>query len=107
VLEHESDVRLLTLSGHRLSVANTTFFTSQAPNILRLVNKETRSRALTVRRLPDGGNRMFLALGIVLLLLWLGGFLVFHVTAFFIHILLLLAVVSIIFHFMRGVASAV
>ena len=50
---------------------------------------------------------MFLVLGFVLLLLWLGGFFVFHVTAFFIHILLLLAVVSIIFHFMRGAASAV
>ena len=50
---------------------------------------------------------MFLALGLILLLLWLGGFVVFHVTAAFIHILLLLAVVSIIFHFMRGAASAV
>ena len=48
---------------------------------------------------------MFLAIGFVLLLLWLGGFFVFHVTAFFIHILLLLAVVSIIFHFMRGATS--
>jgi hypothetical protein len=50
---------------------------------------------------------MFLAIGLILLLLWLGGFFVFHVTAFFIHILLLLAVVSIIFHFLRGTASAV
>jgi hypothetical protein len=50
---------------------------------------------------------MFLAIGLLLLLLWLGGFFVFHVTAFFIHILLMLAVVAIIFHFMRGAASAV
>jgi Family of unknown function (DUF5670) len=50
---------------------------------------------------------MFLGLGIVLLLLWLGGFFVFHVTAFFIHILLILAVISVVFHFMRGAASAV
>jgi hypothetical protein len=49
---------------------------------------------------------MWLGLGVILLLLWLGGFLVFHVTAFFIHILLILAVISIIFHFMRGAASA-
>jgi hypothetical protein len=48
---------------------------------------------------------MYLGLGVILLLLWLGGFLVFHVTAFFIHILLVLAVISIIFHFIRGVAS--
>ena len=52
-------------------------------------------------------KRMFLGLGIILLLLWLGGFFVFHVTAFFIHILLILAVVSVIFHFMRGAASSV
>ena len=50
---------------------------------------------------------MFLGLGLLLLLLWLGGFLVFHVTAYFIHILLILAVVSVIFHFMRGASSAV
>ncbi|MGA3223670.1 MAG: lmo0937 family membrane protein [Acidobacteriaceae bacterium] len=50
---------------------------------------------------------MFLAIGLILLLLWLGGFFVFHVSAFFIHILLILAVVSVIFHFMRGTASAV
>ena len=50
---------------------------------------------------------MFLAIGLILLLLWLGGFFVFHVTAFFIHILLILAVISIVFHFMRGSASAV
>jgi hypothetical protein len=31
----------------------------------------------------------------------------FHVTAFFIHILLILAVVSIVFHFIRGTASVV
>jgi hypothetical protein len=53
------------------------------------------------------GKRMFLGLGIILLLLWLGGFFVFHVTAFFIHILLILAVVSVIFHFMRGATSTV
>ena len=53
------------------------------------------------------GENMFLGLGVILLLLWLGGFFVFHVTAFFIHILLILAVVSIIFHFMRGATSTV
>jgi hypothetical protein len=62
-----------------------------------------------VQQKSNGRKRrtMFLGLGFVLLLLWLGGFFVFHVTAFFIHILLILAVVSIIFHFMRGAASAV
>jgi hypothetical protein len=50
---------------------------------------------------------MFLGLGIILLLLWLGGFFVFHVSALFIHILLILAVISVIFHFMRGATSSV
>jgi Family of unknown function (DUF5670) len=50
---------------------------------------------------------MYLALGFILLLLWLGGFFVFHVTAFFIHILLILAVISLVFHFIRGTASAI
>jgi hypothetical protein len=49
---------------------------------------------------------MWLGLGVILLLLWLGGFLVFHVTAFAIHVLLILAVISIIFHFIRGAAAA-
>jgi hypothetical protein len=45
---------------------------------------------------------MFLGIGIVLVLLWLGGFLVFHTAGLFIHILLVLAVISIVFHFLRG-----
>jgi hypothetical protein len=61
----------------------------------------------TIRKLLNEGGHMFLAIGFILLLLWLGGFFVFHVTAFFIHILLILAVVSVIFHFMRGVTSSV
>lgn len=66
------------------------------------LRSEVHQTSIGIRRLT-----MFLGLGFVLLLLWLGGFFVFHVTAFFIHILLILAVVSIIFHFMRGAASAV
>jgi hypothetical protein len=45
---------------------------------------------------------MFLIIGIVLVVLWLGGFLVFHTAGFLIHILLILAVISIVFHFLRG-----
>ena len=50
---------------------------------------------------------MFLGLGLIFLLLWLGGFLVFHISAFAIHILLILAIISAVFHFMRGRTSAV
>ena len=72
-----------------------------------LTTKGALVRPLTIRRLLEEGKRMFLGLGVILLLLWLGGFFVFHVTAFFIHILLILAVVSVIFHFMRGATSTV
>ncbi len=41
----------------------------------------------------------------VLLVLWLLGFTMFHVSSGFIHILLVLAVISILFHFFRGRAT--
>lgn len=49
---------------------------------------------------------MWIIIGLVLVLLWLGGFLVFHIAGFAIHLLLLLAVISIIFHFLRGGTKA-
>ncbi|MFZ1014709.1 MAG: lmo0937 family membrane protein [Terracidiphilus sp.] len=46
---------------------------------------------------------MFLLLGVVLLIAWIAGFVVFHVAGFLIHLLLILAVISAILHFvMRG-----
>jgi len=45
---------------------------------------------------------MFLLLGVILIIAWLGGFLMFHTAGFLIHILLIFAVISIIFHFLRG-----
>jgi hypothetical protein len=44
----------------------------------------------------------FLALFMVLLLLWAGGFLVYHVTSFLIHLLLLFAVISLVIHIFCG-----
>lgn len=44
---------------------------------------------------------MFLILGIVLLVAWLGGFVVFHTAGFLIHLLLIFAVISVIFHFFQ------
>jgi len=49
---------------------------------------------------------MWLWIGIVLVLAWLGGFVVFHTAGFLIHILLILAVISIVFHFLRGSRTA-
>lgn len=48
---------------------------------------------------------MFAIIGLVLLLLWLGGFFAFHVTVGFIHILLVLALISIVYHFLAGRSS--
>jgi hypothetical protein len=44
---------------------------------------------------------MFLALFIVLLVMWLLGFLAFHVASGLIHILLIVAVISLVVHFLR------
>lgn len=41
---------------------------------------------------------MFIILFVVLLLAWLGGFLVFHISSALIHLLLLFAVISLIMH---------
>jgi hypothetical protein len=45
---------------------------------------------------------MFGIIAAVLVILWLLGFLAFHVTTAAIHLLLLIAVVLIVLHFMRG-----
>ncbi len=45
---------------------------------------------------------MFLILFVILLVLWLGGFFAFHVAGGLIHLLLILAVISLIVHFFRG-----
>ncbi len=45
---------------------------------------------------------MFLILAVVLLVLWIGGFLVFHVSGFLIHLLILFAVIAAIMHFVTG-----
>ena len=49
---------------------------------------------------------MLAAIGVVLLILWLLGFLAFHVTVGFIHILLVLGIIMIIIHFVRGSRAA-
>ena len=49
---------------------------------------------------------MFLILFIVLLLAWVLGFLAFHVAGGLIHLLLIVAIISLIVHFMRGRSAA-
>ena len=45
---------------------------------------------------------MFIGLALVLVVLWVLGFLAFHIAGGLIHLLLVLAVISIIVHFVRG-----
>jgi Flp pilus assembly protein TadB len=57
-----------------------------------------------------GGNRMrfgpFLVLAGLLFLAWIGGFVLFHVASVLIHVLLVLALLSIVFHFLTGRRTA-
>ncbi len=50
---------------------------------------------------------MFAMIGLVLLVAWLAGFLVFHVAGGLIHLLLVIAVIMIVLHFIRGRSSTV
>lgn len=49
---------------------------------------------------------IFTVLFVVLLIAWLLGFGVFHVASAFIHILLVVALISLVLHFIRGPRAA-
>jgi hypothetical protein len=49
---------------------------------------------------------MFLVLFVVLLVAWLLGFAAFHVAGGLIHLLLIVAVISLVLHFVRGTRAA-
>jgi hypothetical protein len=48
---------------------------------------------------------MLAIIAAVLLVMWLLGFTAFHVTSGFIHILLILALISLVMHLVRGKSS--
>ena len=54
---------------------------------------------------PPEDEEVLLTLAIVLLVLWALGFLAFHVTSGLIHILIVIAVIAFIMHFVRGSRS--
>ena len=56
--------------------------------------------ALQARNLYGVG--MFLTIALVLIVLWALGFFIFPVVGGLVHILLIIAVISIIWHFLRG-----
>jgi hypothetical protein len=49
---------------------------------------------------------MFLALFVILLVMWLVGFLAFHVAGGLIHLLLIVAVISLVVHLVSGRSAA-
>jgi hypothetical protein len=49
---------------------------------------------------------MFMGLFVILLVLWLLGFFAFHVAGGLIHILLIVAVISLVLHLFRGRSAA-
>jgi hypothetical protein len=48
----------------------------------------------------------FLVIALLLLILWAGGFLMFHVASGLIHLLLLFAVISFVAHLVMGAKTA-
>jgi hypothetical protein len=57
---------------------------------------------LSLLRLEEKENPMFIALAVILALAWILGFSVFHVASAAIHILVIAAIVSVVLHFVRG-----
>jgi hypothetical protein len=55
-----------------------------------------------MQRLASEGSAMLLILAIILLIAWLCGFLVFHVTSSLIHLIVVIAIILFILHFVRG-----
>lgn len=49
---------------------------------------------------------MFLVLAILFAIAWIGGFTILHVSSAAIHLLLVVAIISAIFHFARGRSTA-
>jgi Family of unknown function (DUF5670) len=63
---------------------------------------------MRVRKISDGAlsekrsHKMLAAIAAVLLVLWLLGFFAFHVSSGLIHVLLVIGIVLLVLHLMRG-----
>jgi hypothetical protein len=68
----------------------------------RLIWIGSISHSARQTRFKKEGPFMFLILAVVLVLLWLGGFFVLHVSSFLIHLLLIFALISIVMNFVGG-----
>ena len=58
--------------------------------------------SLNAGKAAEGGEVVFLILFIVLLVIWLLGFTAFHVASGLIHLLLIVAIISLIVHLFQG-----
>jgi len=65
---------------------------------LNPTNRQTKC----LNEFSHGGYYMLLLIGIVLFVLWILGFTAFHVAGGLIHLLLVFAVISIIWHLVAG-----
>jgi hypothetical protein len=83
-----------TAVSHAISAWEQRFQPVLAPMTCTVPARQTRSKG----KVPP----MFLILAVVLVLLWLGGFFVLHISSFLIHLLLLFALISIIMNFVGG-----
>jgi uncharacterized membrane protein (UPF0136 family) len=70
-------------------------------SVLRVTNEYLIARALMLEGVED----MFGLIAAVLIVLWLLGFFAFHVTTGFIHVALVLGIVLLAFHLLRGRSS--
>jgi len=60
---------------------------------------------LALNALVENNHRrvvMFLWIAIILAVLWLAGFLTFHAAGALIHIILILAIIALVWHFVAG-----
>jgi Family of unknown function (DUF5670) len=94
-------------AGFRYVLALHTEAVKCALSVGREVKTEIPARVIGPAQVSAGHRRkrMLLALFIILLIAWLLGFLVFHVSSFLIHVLLIVAVIALIFHFVRGAGT--
>jgi hypothetical protein len=67
----------------------------------------TRRGTGAVREKEQGDENMLGILAAVLIVLWLLGFFAFHVTTGFIHIVLVVGLILLVVHFMRGSTASV
>jgi hypothetical protein len=85
----------------------TTFTRYHANDASTTVTFITTAVAIRVR--PNDRRRamsIWTILFVILLVAWIGGFTVFHVAGGLIHLLLVLAVISLVLHFVTGAPAA-